>query len=528
MAPDTMSSAGKLESSKKLFIGGLSWGTTEDTLRSHFEEFGEVSEVRIMFDRGTGKPRGFGFVVFGDGASAETAAEKTHTIDGRQVEAKKAVPKDSENQRQDGVSSSNSVGSNRGNVANSTTGNGGSLSNSPSVSNARVVQPPMNNVPAIKCKKIFVGGLAPSTREDEFRSYFEQFGPIGDAVVMYDHATQRPRGFGFVTYETEEAVDEVFKLGAIHTLGDKKVECKRAVPKEHMPPGSSNMRGNRPGRTGTSNVGSGGLGNNGGSSGNDGSMFTSSPYGNNYAALERSMGALSFGPGNGAVAAGFHGTGGYAGAVGQQMAGMGAYPGTFAAAAAYGAHYPTGGMMASPVGYGMSAAASAGYAGVGFPDGYNTGTTGYGTSLYAATGQSGLEAGGPMTMQYTGHDGGQGITMTMNPAMAQYGIQTHTQQSNSGSSQGLLNKQSYDVKQAQQDPGDTESNKDVNSQVQEQQIDVGKHESESLARDQTQSVSYSSALASGGQHQQQTKSLQLNSPNSFGVSGEYRPYFPYM
>ena len=47
----------------------------EDTLRTHFEAFGEVAEVRIMFDRGTGKPRGFGFVVFEDTAAAEKAAE---------------------------------------------------------------------------------------------------------------------------------------------------------------------------------------------------------------------------------------------------------------------------------------------------------------------------------------------------------------------------------------------------------------------------------------------------------------------
>ena len=48
-----------------------------ETLRTYFGGFGEVTEVRIMFDRGTGKPRGFGFVVFADAAAAEKAAEST-------------------------------------------------------------------------------------------------------------------------------------------------------------------------------------------------------------------------------------------------------------------------------------------------------------------------------------------------------------------------------------------------------------------------------------------------------------------
>lgn len=52
-------------------------------------------------------------------------------------------------------------------------------------------------------KKIFVGGLAPSVTEQDFRSYFEEFGKTTDAVVMIDRDTQRSRGFGFVTFEEE-------------------------------------------------------------------------------------------------------------------------------------------------------------------------------------------------------------------------------------------------------------------------------------------------------------------------------------
>ncbi len=47
---------------KNLFVGNLPFSTTEDALRGHFAQFGEVQQVRIMTDRDTGKPRGFAFV----------------------------------------------------------------------------------------------------------------------------------------------------------------------------------------------------------------------------------------------------------------------------------------------------------------------------------------------------------------------------------------------------------------------------------------------------------------------------------
>ena len=88
--------------------------------------------------------------------------------------------------------------------------------------------------PGALTRKIFVGGLPSSVTEIDFKTYFEQFGTTTDVVVMYDHNTQRPRGFGFITYDTEEAVDKVL-LKTFHELNGKMVEVKRAVPKEMSP-----------------------------------------------------------------------------------------------------------------------------------------------------------------------------------------------------------------------------------------------------------------------------------------------------
>jgi RNA recognition motif-containing protein len=78
--------------SKKLFIGGLSWGTSDDSLRDAFEQFGEVSEAKVITDRETGRSRGFGFVTFSDGSAADDAISQMDgaTLDGRSIRVNEA------------------------------------------------------------------------------------------------------------------------------------------------------------------------------------------------------------------------------------------------------------------------------------------------------------------------------------------------------------------------------------------------------------------------------------------------------
>ena len=78
--------------------------------------------------------------------------------------------------------------------------------------------------------KIFVGGLAPTVMMAEFRKYFENFGGVVDAVVMFDRHTQRSRGFGFVTFQEDSVVHRIMR--STHEINGKIVEVKRAEPKE--------------------------------------------------------------------------------------------------------------------------------------------------------------------------------------------------------------------------------------------------------------------------------------------------------
>lgn len=81
--------------SKKLFVGGLDWNTTDASLGQAFAEFGSVSESKVIMDRETGRSRGFGFVTFEDHAAADAAVTGMDgkMLDGRNVRVNEAQDK---------------------------------------------------------------------------------------------------------------------------------------------------------------------------------------------------------------------------------------------------------------------------------------------------------------------------------------------------------------------------------------------------------------------------------------------------
>ncbi|XP_077098252.1 RNA-binding protein Musashi homolog 2a isoform X2 [Siphateles boraxobius] len=99
----------------KMFIGGLSWQTSPDSLRDYFSKFGEIRECMVMRDPTTKRSRGFGFITFADVSSVDKVLAQPH----HELDSKTMVT---------------------------------------------------------RTKKIFVGGLSASTVVEDVKQYFEQFG----------------------------------------------------------------------------------------------------------------------------------------------------------------------------------------------------------------------------------------------------------------------------------------------------------------------------------------------------------------
>jgi len=80
---------------KKLYVGNLSWGVNDDSLRAAFAEFGEVTSAQVAIDRMTGRSRGFAFVEFAtdEAAAAAVAGLDGKELDGRELRVNIAQPK---------------------------------------------------------------------------------------------------------------------------------------------------------------------------------------------------------------------------------------------------------------------------------------------------------------------------------------------------------------------------------------------------------------------------------------------------
>ncbi|RCH83221.1 hypothetical protein CU098_002559, partial [Rhizopus stolonifer] len=163
----------------KMFIGGLNWDTSDESLRNYFSQFGPVVECIVMRDPLTQRSRGFGFLTMKENADVDKiVSQEHHYLDGKRIDPKRAIPREEQD----------------------------------------------------KTEKIFVGGISPEVNEEEFRTFFSQFGTVLDATLMLERDTGRPRGFGFITFEDSQGVEEALKNPHL-SIKDKTIEVKRAMPK---------------------------------------------------------------------------------------------------------------------------------------------------------------------------------------------------------------------------------------------------------------------------------------------------------
>uniref|UniRef100_A0A8C5CJH7 RRM domain-containing protein n=1 Tax=Gadus morhua TaxID=8049 RepID=A0A8C5CJH7_GADMO len=170
---------------------GNAWmcSACSEGLKEYFCKYGEVKECMVMRDPVTKRSRGFGFVTFVDQAGVDKVlAQARHELDSKTV------------------------------------------INPACIYFFRQL--------VTRTKKIFVGGLSVTTTIEDVKQYFDQFGKVDDAMLMFDKTTNRHRGFGFVTFENEDVVEKVCEIH-FHEINSKMVECKKAQPKEVMSPTGS-------------------------------------------------------------------------------------------------------------------------------------------------------------------------------------------------------------------------------------------------------------------------------------------------
>jgi len=176
------------EQQRKLFIGSLSFDTTDEGMREYFKQFGVVLDCIVMKDPKTKRSRGFGFITFKTVAMVDEVMERRpHKLDGRTVTPKRAVSR--EDSEKPGAHAT--------------------------------------------VKKIFVGGIKDDTEEVHLKNYFCKFGRIELVEVLEDRETKKKRGFAFITFEDHDAVDKIVAT-TYHTINNHNCNVRKALPKAEL------------------------------------------------------------------------------------------------------------------------------------------------------------------------------------------------------------------------------------------------------------------------------------------------------
>ncbi|VFQ67468.1 unnamed protein product [Cuscuta campestris] len=168
---------------RKVFVHGLSWDATTDTVRDAFQCYGEIEECRLITDKVTGKAKGYAFVLFKTRASAKRALKQPQKKMGnRTISCQLAAV---------------------GPVGYDTTG-----------------------------RKIYVGNVGPNVIAENLRSFFSKFGEIEEGPSGFDAVTQRPRGFAIFVFRTAEGAKKALEE-PIKWFEGCQLHCKMFVEYVH-------------------------------------------------------------------------------------------------------------------------------------------------------------------------------------------------------------------------------------------------------------------------------------------------------
>ncbi|GAB2278015.1 hypothetical protein Dimus_012714 [Dionaea muscipula] len=183
---------------RKLFIRGLGWETTSDSLRSVFAAFGELEEAVVILDKNTSKSKGYGFVTYRhiDGAVL-ALKEPSKKIDGRVAVAQLAS---------------------LGHAGGGTTGNSGAIID-------------------VSLRKIYVGNVPYDMPSERLLNHFSAYGEIEEGPLGFDKVTGKSKGFALFVYKTPESAQAAL-AEPTKTIEGRQVVCKLASEGKKGRPGS--------------------------------------------------------------------------------------------------------------------------------------------------------------------------------------------------------------------------------------------------------------------------------------------------
>lgn len=209
--------------------------TDEPRLREVFGAYGEVTDVFLPMERGTNRPRGFGFVTFADRASAEDAISKMDQsqLDGRTLRVNESKP------RGEGPADFGRGGGGGGSQGGGDGGYGGGPPGGKGLGPGGFGN---FNPQGRDEVKLYVGNLSFETTDDSVRGMFEQHGTVTDCFLPTDRDSGRVRGFAFVTMPAKEAEQACAKVNGME-LDGRMLRVNEAQPKGEYDEGAATYLG---------------------------------------------------------------------------------------------------------------------------------------------------------------------------------------------------------------------------------------------------------------------------------------------
>ncbi|XP_062101993.1 uncharacterized protein LOC133810204 [Humulus lupulus] len=220
----------------RIFVARIPQSVSKATFQSHFEKYGEITDLYMPKDQGSTTHRGIGFITFANAESVDNLMADTHDLGGSTVVVDRATPKEDDFRPPVGRVPQGGYGAYNAYISAATR-------------YAALGAPTLYDHPGPMYgrgestrgvgKKIFVGRLPPEASVEDLRQYFGRFGRIMDVYVPRDPKRSGHRGFGFVTFAEDGVAERVARRS--HEICGQQVAIDTATPLDDAGPSGNFM-----------------------------------------------------------------------------------------------------------------------------------------------------------------------------------------------------------------------------------------------------------------------------------------------